>query len=109
MKKPSDIFEGSDSSLKKAFDEATTPTHDTQLREEFDREWKDGYIENVKTYRKSQPVADWWLAKIHSARKEAQMEMIEKIGNQMRHISFDTTRDVTIVLDILDSDRSNIK
>lgn len=121
--KPSDIFEGPDSSLKKAFDEATAPTNDTQLIEEFKLMFPDLWSGELKDTWVRDYVLDFFLSKIHSARKEAQMEVLERIAKSFKdkrvimwsddsaqHIrNIQNNETIEKCLAIIQSERSNIK
>lgn len=62
----------------------TTPTNDTQLREEFDK-WREEYFykDSLNKDPSIKVVAEWFLSKIHSARKEAQMELLDRMNNRI--------------------------
>ena len=88
MEKPSILFEGENSSLRKTFDEATKDNSiEAKIREEFLHHftvWNDKYkfatLTGKEEYPTPEMIADWWLAKI----KELKLQILEEDMERLR-------------------------
>ena len=82
MKKPSEIFEGENSSLKKTFDSVTTPKEE-EIREEFAKNFRTG----LGAWHPNYEMVTDYILKI---RREAIAERDEEIKDLIKNIEFDS-------------------